>query len=225
MEIYPIILGLIQGVTEWLPISSKTQILLASVMLFNLSLSAAYVFGLFMEIGTILSALIYFRDDIIKLLKGKEKETLKFILISTIFTGIVGVALYYISKHFLETTYNPGLPMFILGIILILNGFYIMYSKSKSKIKDKEMNIKDSIIIGLTQGISALPGISRSGITVSTMLLLGYRPEYAFRYSYLLYIPAAIGAFLLSIVTSEESLSYIISNISYEGILLALITS
>jgi undecaprenyl-diphosphatase len=116
--------------------------------------------------------------------------------------------------------------MIILGLILILNGIYIYYTRNKIKIKDKkDLNLRDIIIIGIVQGLSALPGVSRSGITVSTMLLMEYDPKFAFSFSYILYIPAAIGAFFLTILASKYNIVYIESTIGYYGILTAMIVS
>jgi len=224
MDLYPIILGIIQGISEWLPISSKTQILIASNYLLNINPSIGYTFGLFMEIGTVFSALLYFRRDIYQILK--DKKILYYIIIAIIFTGLIGAPLYIISDKLLENAYNASIPMIILGLILILDGIYIYYTRNKIKIKDKkDLNLRDIIIIGIVQGLAALPGVSRSGITVSTMLLMEYDPKFAFSLSYILYIPAALGASLLTILASKSNIMYVVSNIGYYGILTAMIVS
>jgi len=224
MDFYPILLGIIQGISEWLPISSKTEILIASHYLLNIGPSIGYTFGLFMEIGTVLSALLYFKKDIYQILR--DKKMLYYIIIVIIFTGLVGVPLYIISSRLLENVYNPSIPMIILGLILILNGIYIYYTRNKIKIKDKkDLNLRDITIIGIVQGLSALPGVSRSGITVSTMLLMEYDPKFAFSFSYILYIPAAIGAFFLTMLASKSNIIYIESTIGYYGILTAMVVS
>ncbi|MGC9133320.1 MAG: undecaprenyl-diphosphate phosphatase [Nanopusillaceae archaeon] len=224
MDIYPIILGVIQGITEWLPISSKTQIMLSSLFLLKINLSIAYTFGLFMEIGTIFAAFIYFLPEIIDIFK--DIKMLSYIIIAILVTGLVGAPLYFISKILLEGTYNLGLPMLILGIILIADGIYIYYSRNKIKMKErKDLRLRDILIIGIAQGLAALPGVSRSGMTISTMLLLNYDPKDAFSFSYILYIPAALGAFFLTILFSGKSLSVIYSSLSLSGLILAIVTS
>src|SRR6266852_1662580 len=108
-EFYAIILGLVQGISEWLPISSKTQVLFASTFLFSLPLAVAYAFGLFMEIGSIGSAIAYFRNDIWSLLR--DRRLLIYLLVVTAFTGIVGVPLYYLTDKILSSNpYNIGIP-------------------------------------------------------------------------------------------------------------------
>src|SRR5713101_5574320 len=168
-ELYAVILGLVQGISEWLPISSKTQILFASTLLFSLPLAVAYAFGLFMEIGSVGSAVVYFRRDIRSLFG--DRRLVVYLVVVTIVTGLVGAPLYYLTDKVLTSSpYNIGIPMVLLGLV----------------------------VIGIAQGIAALPGVSRSGMTVSTMLLMGVKPEQAFRLSYLAYIPASLGAFFVT---------------------------
>jgi undecaprenyl-diphosphatase len=217
-----ILLGIIQGISEWLPISSKTQELIASHYLLGLDVSIAYTFGLFMEMGSIGSALIYFRQDVKRVFH--DKFLLKFLVVVTALTGIVGVPLYVISDKLLQNAYNPSIPMIFLGIALIADGIYIKYSRSRTR-EFKNLSTKEMILIGIAQGIAALPGVSRSGMTVSTMLVLGINPEDAFHYSYLAYIPAAIGAVGTTLLFTRHHVSYVISLIGIDGIALAVISS
>src|SRR5258708_12476764 len=101
-ELYAIILGLVQGISEWLPISSKTQILFASTLLFSLPLAVAYAFGLFMEIGSVGSAVVYFRRDIRSLFK--DRRLVVYLIVVTVFTGLVGPPLYFLTANVLTTT-------------------------------------------------------------------------------------------------------------------------
>ncbi|ARM76194.1 undecaprenyl-diphosphate phosphatase [Acidianus manzaensis] len=219
--LFSILIGIIQGITEWLPISSKTQVLLSSEFLLGISVAVAYSFGLFMELGSIGSALIYFRHDVKRVFK--ERKLLIFLVVATFFTGLVGVPLFLISDKLLQNAYNPGIPMLVLGLILIGDGIYIKFSRQMKNREFKEMSLRDMIIIGIAQGIAALPGVSRSGMTVSTMLLLGYKPEDAFRYSYLAYIPAALGAVGTTLLFTKHSISIVVSQIGFLGIFTALI--
>ena len=223
--LYSIILGLVQGISEWLPISSKTQIVFASTLLFSLPLSVAYAFGLFMEIGSLGSAITYFRRDIWTLLHNRL--LLKYLLVVTLFTGIVGLPLYYLTDRILQQNqYNIGIPMIILGIVLISMSFYIRYSRSAPKLRTLEqMKMKNYIIIGVAQGIAALPGVSRSGMTVSTMLLMGLKPDQAFRLSYLAYIPASLGAFGVSLLLSRDQVNTAIQTVEPLGIAVAIVTA
>ena len=220
------LLGLVQGISEWLPISSKTQVLFASTFLFSLPLAAAYVFGLFMEIGSLGSAIAYFRRDIRSLFK--DRKLLVYLFVATIFTAIVGVPLYYLTDKVLASNpYNVGIPMILLGIVLIGTGVYIRYSRAKPRLVAglEEMKLKNYIIVGIAQGIAALPGVSRSGMTVSTMLLMGVKPEQAFRLSYLAYIPASLGAFFVTLVLSRAQVNSAIQAVEPTGVLIAIVTA
>jgi undecaprenyl-diphosphatase len=225
-ELYAIILGLVQGISEWLPISSKTQILFASTLLFSLPLAVAYAFGLFMEIGSVGSAVVYFRRDIRSLFK--DRRLVVYLLVVTIVTGLVGAPLYYLTDKVLTSSpYNIGIPMVLLGLVLIGIGFYIRYSRTKPRLAVglEEMKLKNYIMIGIAQGIAALPGVSRSGMTVSTMLLMGVKPEQAFRLSYLAYIPASLGAFFVTLLLSKSQVDTAIRVVEPTGILIAIATS
>jgi undecaprenyl-diphosphatase len=225
-EFYAIILGLVQGISEWLPISSKTQVLFASTLLFSLPLAAAYAFGLFMEIGSVGSALVYFRRDIRSLFK--DRRLVVYLLVVTVFTGLVGAPLYYLTDKVLSTSpYNIGIPMVLLGLVLIGIGFYIRYSRTKPRMVDglQEMKLKNYVVIGIAQGIAALPGVSRSGITVSTMLLMGVKPDQAFRLSYLAYIPASLGGFFVTLILSRSQVDTAIQVVEPTGILIAIATA
>jgi len=225
-ELYAIILGLVQGISEWLLISSKTQILFASTLLFSLPLAVAYAFGLFMEIGSVGSAVVYFRRDIRSLFG--DRRLVVYLVVVTLFTGLVGAPLYYLTDKVLTTSpYNIGIPMVLLGLVLIGIGFYIRYSRTKPRLVVglEEMRLKNYVMIGIAQGIAALPGVSRSGMTVSTMLLMGVKPEQAFRLSYLAYIPASLGAFFVTLILSRSQVDTAIQVVEPTGVLIAIATA
>lgn len=217
-----VLIGIVQGISEWLPISSKTQVLLTSHFLLGLDVAIAYTFGLFMELGSIGSALIYFRREVINVFK--DRRLLIYLVVVTLVTGIVGVPLYIISDKLLQNAYNPGIPMLILGIALIIDGIYIRVSRTVTK-SFRDLRVKDYLIVGFAQGLAALPGVSRSGMTVSTMLFLGVKPEDAFKYSYLAYIPAALGAVVTTILFSKENIKYVLSNTGTEGIIITVVAA
>ncbi len=233
--LYSIILGLIQGISEWLPISSKTQVLIASQYLLNLTYQQAYTFGLFMEIGTVLAAVIYFRKELILLiktllsgLKDENRGLFIYVLTATVATGIIGAPLYLIADSI--TGVSVGIPMLIIGFVLIGDALLIRHSKNKQKLgkntrKFKDLSFKDYVLIGIAQGIAALPGVSRSGITVSTMLLMNVEPDEAFRLSFLIGIFAAVAAFGLTLVASHTNVSAALSSIGLIGLAIAIITS
>jgi undecaprenyl-diphosphatase len=117
--------------------------------------------------------------------------------------------------------------MVLLGLVLIGIGFYIRYSRTKPRLAVglEEMKLKNYIVIGIAQGIAALPGVSRSGMTVSTMLLMGVKPEQAFRLSFLAYIPASLGAFFVTLLLSKSQVDTAIWVVEPTGILIAIATA
>jgi undecaprenyl-diphosphatase len=223
--LFSVILGIVQGVSEWLPISSKTQVLYASYVLFGLPVAAGYAFGLFLEIGSLGSAVTYFRKDIVSLIH--DRKLLKYLVVVTIFTAIIGAPLYYITDTYLQHA-SPfiGVPMILLGLSLIGIGFYIRYSRALPRIGGlDQMKLKHYIVVGIAQGIAALPGVSRSGMTVSTMLVMGVKQDQAFRLSYLAYIPASLGAFGVSLIFSRHEINTDIAAVSPLGLIVAIISA
>jgi len=233
--LYSAILGIIQGVSEWLPISSKTQIIVSSTYLLKLTFQQAYTFGLFMEVGTFAAAIIYFRKDLLRLVqvlagsKDKMKRKLfSFILIVTVITGLIGVPLYLIAESI--TGIALGIPMLVLGLILLGDAALIRYSRQRkgkgvTARKLENLSVKDYLLVGIMQGISSLPGVSRSGITTSTMLILNVEPDEAFRLSFTAGIFASAGAFLLTLVASRHNVATSVAAIGLSGLAVAIVTS
>jgi undecaprenyl-diphosphatase len=228
-----IVLGIVQGVSEWLPISSKTQVIIASYYLFGLSFTEAYAFGLFLEAGTFIAATYYFRREVwgvLRALVGKGDEEgrrlLKFLVIVTAFTAIVGVVIY---RFVSETVSGPvlGVPMIVLGSILIGDGILISLAKGRFVPRKglKDLRTKELVLLGIVQGISALPGVSRSGATVSAMLLLGINPEDSFKLSFLALIPASVGAAGVTVLFSNLQLGEVVSIVGVPVILIAILVS
>jgi undecaprenyl-diphosphatase len=233
--LYAVIIGIIQGISYWIPISSKTQIIVASTYLLKLTFQQAYTFGLFMEIGTIFAAVIYFRKELVgmvRVLLGSKNEASRRLLVYVVFvtlaTGIVGAPLYIVADS--VTGIAIGIPMLLIGIVLIGDAGIIRYSRKK---RERGMNLrkldsltfKDYVLIGVSQGIAALPGVSRSGITTSAMLLMNVEPDEAFRLSFLAGIFASIGAFGLSLVATKSNVSAAISEIGLAGLAVAIVVS
>ena len=235
--VYSIIIGIVQGIAEWLPISSKTQVLLASQALLHLNFQQAYTFGLFMEVGTILAAVIYFRRDLFSLVKvivlrgtHGEKKLFVYVLTTTIITGLIGAPLYLIADT--VTGISIGIPMLAIGLVLIGDAIFIRYSRKRRESgrganirKFESLGMKDYIIIGIVQGIAALPGVSRSGITTSAMFLLNVEADEVFRLSFIIGIFASLGAFGLTFFASHTNVSAALSQIGLTGLLIAIATA
>lgn len=212
-----IILGIIQGFFEWLPVSSEGMTSLYLTMN-NHSLKEAIPISIWLHTGTLLAATLYFRKDLKAILKNiptylkkssKKTETdatTTFLIISTITTGIIGfpILLYSLDKLDFKGTEATA----FIGILLILTGLLQRKTEKKEK-KEKNITIKDSILIGILQGFSAMPGLSRSGLTTSGLLLRKYDSKKALRLSFLMSIPtifiAEIGLNLMEIITIDTN--------------------
>jgi undecaprenyl-diphosphatase len=200
MANYPIILGILQGLFEWLPISSQGNLVLLSTLFLGLQPIDAINYAIFLHTGTLLSVLVYFRRDINNIVWNLKKykprfdsddnRLISFLIISTFVTGVVGFATY---TSVTMAALTGELFIGVVGISLIITGLLQKYSKGLSDFYRK-LNFNDSILLGLLQGISVIPGISRSGITVSGFLLRNYTAEKALKYSFLMSIPAILAA-------------------------------
>ena len=228
-----VLLGIVQGVSEWLPISSKTQVIIVSNLLFGLSFTQGYALGLFLEAGTFIAAVYYFRKEVWKVLralvgKGDDegKTLLRFLIVVTIFTAVVGVVIY---KTVSESYSGPvlGIPMIALGCVLLGDAFLISVARSKyAPTKGlSNLSLKEMVAIGIVQGIAAFPGVSRSGVTVSSMLLLGINPKDSFRLSFLALIPASIGAAGVTLVLSPDQINTAINAAGVPVILLSIVVA
>jgi undecaprenyl-diphosphatase len=234
--VYGIILGIVQGISEWLPISSKTQILIVSEYLLNFNFSQAYAFGLFMEIGTVFASIIYFRKEIVSMLRsvfGKGTDEgrflLKYVVVSTVVTGVLGSVLYlYVDS--LQGAYSLGIPMMIVGIVLICDALFIKYSRSKYGSRKNrrtvaQLGLKDYVAVGVAQGIAALPGVSRSGATTSALLLLNVETDEAFRLSFIDMILATTGAIFLTWFASKSAVVSSIASIGLGGLAVSIVVA
>lgn len=176
-------LGLIQGVTEFLPISSSGHLNLFSA-LFRLSSSLS--FDVFLHLASLLTVLIYFYSQ-----RSYFFKNFFYIVIATIPAALIGL----FFKSYIETLFSSTqyLPLFFLSTALFLISTKFIKSR-----KTTSLTAKTSLLIGFSQALALLPGISRSGATISAALLLGLSPINAFNFSFSLFIPAAIGSLILS---------------------------
>lgn len=203
------ILGMIQGIFEWIPISSEGILILVQSNFFNnLNIDSMLKIALLLHLGTFFAALIYFRKDVKELLIAlknykhstiETKKLLNFLIISTIISGIIGFAIY---KFVLNTAKNFILSSKIItitiGIFLLITG-YLLLTSSKKRMYDNNrtiyhLNIVDSLLLGFVQGIAVLPGLSRSGLTVSSLLLRNVDDKTSLRLSFLMSLPIVLAA-------------------------------
>ncbi len=188
------ILGTIQGLTEWLPISSTGHLKVAEHFLHFLGTQDSLLFEFILHIGTLLVVLFFFREDIKKILTAlvrldfqtQHGKLIPLIVVGTIPAVVIGVLL----EKSVEQTFQNLLP---IAAAFILFGI-VLYMSKVGKEEKNSIDYLTAIIIGIAEGIAIIPGVSRSGATISIALLLGLKREKAFKFSFLLSIPAIIGA-------------------------------
>ncbi len=207
--IQAILMGIVQGLSEFLPISSSAHLVFTSnfykvfkgIEIVQTSNEEVF-FDIMVHLGTLIAVLIFFRKDIINIIKAmwhalknkdwsnNEAKLGLFIILGTFVTVVLALPINEVAERLV---YAPS----IVGILLFITGFTLLYSEYKSKkIEEKKsnMDLKTSILIGLAQGLAALPGFSRSGWTIATGLFRGLDRMTAARYSFLLSIPIIFGA-------------------------------
>lgn len=198
-----ILLGIIQGITEWLPVSSSGHLVLAEKFL---GIDVPVAFDIWLHLATLLVIFLFFWQDIKKIskavLKGQTKtaefKTAIYIITATIATAIV----VFPFKDLFERAFS-NLPAVATGFLA--TGMLLLFSSKKQKQNTKEITGKSAAIIGIAQGLAFLPGISRSGSTISTALLLKTKKQEAFKFSFLIAMPAILGASILKIPELAES--------------------
>ncbi|MDY6865059.1 MAG: undecaprenyl-diphosphate phosphatase [Halobacteriota archaeon] len=198
--IQAILLGLLQGITEWLPISSEGQSVLFMMNYLRLDPQSALSVAIFLHIGTSLAVLLKFRSEFISMLNLRSNLS-RIVFISTLSTAITGLPLYILIK----SSFNSGeLATLLIGVLLIVTGILLRSPKEKGYKDIDEVSTRDLIILGLAQGFSILPGISRSGTTIATLLLSGVNQKSALVISFLISVPVVLGAAFLDIISSSS---------------------
>ena len=217
-----IVLGTIQGITEWLPISSEAAIILVKTRFFcgeswygegvcAESLRDLIGLAVFLHLGTFLAAMWYFRDDVVtlaktlllphKLFQREERFLiLRFLIVSTFISGILGYFLIEMVVPRAEEHIELGAKAVTLGIgiLLVITGFFLLQAKGKKGQRGViHLRDRDGVLLGFVQGFTALPGFSRSGLTISTLLLRKFEEISALRLSFLMSLPAVLGGNIL----------------------------
>jgi undecaprenyl-diphosphatase len=204
--IQAIILGFIQGVTEWLPISSTGHLRITEQLL---GLTLPLLFDVTLHVGTLAVILLFFRKDIKLVLAALAKgdfrsengKLIPLIIVGTVPTALIGL----VFSNTIETYFSSYLP--IAGAFITC-GVVLYLSKTGTEQKEN-ITYMAALAIGTAQGIALIPGLSRSGLTIATALLLGVRREKAFKFSFLLSVPAVIGALGLTLYEQHEVLTLV----------------
>ena len=205
-----IIIGIVQGLTEFLPVSSSAHLVFIQKIL---GVQSSLAFDTFLHLGTLIAVMWFFRYDIYKMilswlssvrdiLSGRFREGFYsdpykrlawYVILATIPVGIVGVLFEdSVDSLFAGALYVPAFFLFVTGTIL-----YLSQRMTSGEINYNTITKKEALFMGLGQACAILPGLSRSGTTIAAGLTIGLNKEFAAKFSFILSIPAILGAFLL----------------------------
>jgi len=224
-----IILGIVQGLTEFLPVSSSGHLVIFQKLLkFN---DPGVLFEIAVHLGTLVAVIIYFRKDIWEIIQSifnwrkDAPENIKYahhllfyLIIASVITAIIGFAFKNIFESLFENTV-------LVGFMLIITGGILFASDKIRNTTKKKMSVPSSLLVGFAQSIAIIPGISRSGATITTGIFTGRTRDLATRFSFLLSIPAILGATILKIknMQSAMSSSEVVLNFILGGIVAAIV--
>lgn len=219
-----IILGIVQGITELLPISSSAHLNLIPWILdwtkspnFNIAFEA---FDVALHTGTLLAIAIFFFKDWINLIKGGYNQVVKkhrtqegrmfwFIVFATIPGGIIGFILDHFAEDILNKPAIMAIALIVMGIIL-----YIVDKNSKNNTSYKHLTLRQTFLIGLSQSLAFIPGVSRSGVTMTTARALGVDRTSAAKFSFMLSAPIVFGATIYKFKDFVFSVPFVIGVIT-----------
>lgn len=183
-----VLLGILQGLTEWLPVSSSGHLALAQ---HYFGVAAPVAFDVMLHFGTLLAVVAFFWRDIRGLVYYRQEglRYLALIAVALVPTAVIGLAF----KGFFESMYSQPL---LIAIAFVVTAAVLLVAE-KFSTPQQEPDLGSAFLVGLAQGVAVAPGISRSGATISAGLLSGFKRDEAVRFSFLLAIPAVLGASLL----------------------------
>lgn len=207
MNLDYLLAGLLQGLLEWLPVSSSGQVMIALSVALGISPESAYRIALALHLGTLISAVIYYRRDVVDGLVSIGRWRLNTIskiwIIATPISLLIGYPLFKLYENVAGSVPQDWVMLFV-GVPLVLVGIFGLGVRRSSN--RNEPTTMDPILLGLAQGISVIPGISRSGVTIALLLFSGLTPLSAVRTSFIASIPV-IGAAALYTMMFEGAFS------------------
>ncbi len=204
-----VFLGIVQGITEWLPVSSSGHLVIIQILS---GYKNSVIFDIMVHAGTLLAVIVFFWKDFISLLKnffltfvdifkmGKrafyssaDRRYTWYVILATIPIVIVGLML----QEYVNIIFNS---LLLVGVALLITGAWLF--STVKKMGKEDLNIKNTFLTGLAQAVAIIPGISRSGSTISTAMLLNVDKVKAARFSFLLSIPSVGGALTLELLST-----------------------
>ena len=205
------LLGLIQGVTEWLPVSSEGIVTAVHTLAFEGSLTEAVAFALWLHLGTVFSVLAALRKEIVQVARDAAASPLSptrflaFLVIATVVSGAIGFPLLVALDEVSERA--GALAMGIVGVLMLVTGSLQLGRRNAGVRTREQVTLTDAALTGVAQGFAALPGLSRSGLTVPALLARKVDRREARVLSFLRSVPASLGAGLYAALSDEVVVS------------------
>lgn len=206
--IHSFLLGIIQGLTEFLPISSSAHLVLVpKIMKIKSEILHSLTFDVVLHFGTLVAVLLYFRKKIINIFicfldgvfNSQKRDTFDFKLSVCLIAATIPAFLagFFLNDYAEKIFRNP----LLIAVVLIAFAMLLFFAdKNKNLFKNiNQITIKDALIIGCFQALAIMPGVSRSGITITAALFLGFKREDSTEFSFLLSVPVILGAFIFKI--------------------------
>ena len=223
-----IIIGVVQGLTEFLPISSSAHLIFIHNIL---GVGSSLAFDTFLHMGSLIAVLFFFRKDVYEMIRawilsvgdiaqgrfveGFKKDPYKrlawYVILGTIPVGIVGILFEsQVEALFAGALYVPAFFLFVTGTIL-----YLSQRMNSGKVDFNNMSAKESLFMGLGQACAIMPGLSRSGTTIAAGLTIGLNKEFAAKFSFILSIPAILGATVVQLGDIGSALDAILWPVAF----------
>ena len=203
-----IILGIIQGLTEFLPVSSSGHLELAKYILGDESLAEqSLFFTVMVHVATALSTLYIFRKDVMEILKGifgKPWNESQAFAINVVISMIPAAMVGFLLEPAIEALFQRRIGM--VGAMLLVTAVLLVLA-DRSKSTDKKVGWKEALVIGIAQAVAIMPGISRSGATIATSVMLGVDRYNAARFSFLMVVPLILGKICYDMISGDFSVS------------------
>ncbi|MEM4734942.1 MAG: undecaprenyl-diphosphate phosphatase [Candidatus Thorarchaeota archaeon] len=204
MEPWQFLVALIQGLVEWLPISSSGQTILVLYNAAEVPIETAIHTAVWLHLGTAAAVIVRYRSDFISIITIADRALVKHLIVATAATAVTGVPTYFLILNLVR---NGEFLNLIVGLSLIITSQVVRASEKQTTAETCNAVVSDrnALIAGLMQGFSVIPGLSRSGVTIATLLGQRVDKEHALKFSFLMSVPAVLGILVLEALIGAQS--------------------
>ncbi len=209
MEPWQFIVSLIQGIVEWLPVSSEGQVMLFLYGIGEIPPESLLTLAIWLHLGTSMAVVVRYPRDAFNVIALRDWILTRQLLVATVATAITAIPLYVLLKQAF-TDFQGETMNLMVGLLLLITGLVLYIPErgnpAQSQTDFGEVTDKKAALVGLIQGFSVLPGLSRSGLTIAALLVQKVDKEKALRFSFLMSVPAVLGILVLEVATGSAML-------------------